>query len=82
MESSYGNPSSYVHTLIHFRREKEANRIACTSDMTRFRLGQSDNMRYAYEKRNQQRKKKKKEKMHVRAFVAFSSSKELRSNGV
>lgn len=52
---------SYVHTLIHFRREKEANRIACTSDMTRFRLGQSDNMRYAYEERNEQRGKKEEE---------------------
>lgn len=31
-----------ISMSIHFRRGKEANRLACKPDVTRFRLGQSD----------------------------------------
>ena len=55
-----------ISMSIHFRRGKEANRLACKPDVTRFRLGQSDKAT-CDEKKERALKKKK---IYVRTFVA------------
>lgn len=54
-----------ISMSIHFRRGKEANRLACKPDVTRFRLGQSDKATC-----DEKKERALKKKLYVRTFVA------------
>lgn len=54
-----------ISMSIHFRRGKEANRLACKPDVTRFRLGQSDKATF-----DEKKERALKKKMYVQTFVA------------
>ena len=55
-----------ISMSIHFRRGKEANRLACKPDVTRFRLGQSDKATCDEKKERALKKKKKNIRANLR----------------
>lgn len=69
-----------ISMSIHFRRGKEANRLACKPDVMRFRLGQSD--KATCDEKKKRTLKKKKCMWEPSSRPLHTGPKKLRSNGV